>query len=741
MKSCPRCHISYPSHFSLCPSDGAALLETEEWSDGILIRGKYRILSKLGKGGMGAVYKAHHVLFDELRALKVMNGDLLRDEVFVRRFKHEAVMARRLNHPNAVRVDDIDEAEDGRPFIVMEYIQGVSLKKVIQEEGRLTPARAWRIAAQVAGALDAAHRIGMVHRDVKPANILLIHTPEGEQAKVLDFGIAKLKEARAAEGAGLTLTGTGMVVGTPQYMSPEQAQGKRGDQLDGRSDLYSLGVVMYQMLTGELPFKSDTTMGLLMAHINSPPRPMLEIRPDLDVPAGLARLVMQCLEKKPEMRPVSGAAVIQQLQLVEESAWSEETTRTHTSAFRIRQDEFQQTVTGMRAAGVHEIPGHLASMAPARGVSMAQEAAPEYATPAGAIAKIGRRIAHWAGVQRWLAVAIVGLVTAGAGFAVWRFDIYPSVHARLSSQLPVSHPDSSRGVTSGTSAAAPSNSVAGAQFQPSPTAESKGSANAPASSTQDLSIEPGHGTGSRERAPTHTRRAAQASSESSVPGGPVQPGATSAAAGHQLAPKSASSPDVVVLTAPGATVFLDGKQVGTADEKGQLKISGATPGMHHLRLALAGFPDYDYPLNVPPREGATSTVFVTTKVGQTLAPQTTGRMAATKEAKSPLSTTQASQSAAQPSPATFAVVHVHRFGLGSCKGTLVVRNDSIQFRATDKGKDSFRTPLVGTIWGPKNAHDFYLRLPSGREYTFRTKSAPAISAAIYQALGQPVAAR
>jgi serine/threonine protein kinase len=280
-----------------------------------VIRGKYRILGKVGQGGMGTVYKALHLAFGELRALKVIAPELLHDQLFVERFKHEAVITRKLQHPNAVRVDDIDEAEDGRPFIVMEFIQGKSLKKLIQEEGPLPVSRVCSIIKQVASALDAAHRLGMAHRDIKPDNIALTENPEGELVKVLDFGIAKVKEARLGAASGMTLTGTGVVIGTPQYMSPEQAKGKRGDELDGRSDLYSLGVVMYEMLTAALPFKADSTMEMLMAHIEQPPQPIRALRPELD--ESIASLTMRLLEKDPARRPANANALIEELEAAE----------------------------------------------------------------------------------------------------------------------------------------------------------------------------------------------------------------------------------------------------------------------------------------------------------------------------------------------------------------------------------------------------------------------------------------
>jgi len=267
---------------------------------------------------MGTVYKVVHTGFDELRALKVINPELMTDAMFLKRFKQEAFITRKLQHPNAVRVDDIDEAEDGRPFMVMEYIEGQSLKNLMKDQGQLPAPRVCSIAKQVAAALDAAHRLGMVHRDIKPENIVLIQTPEGEQAKVLDFGIAKVKEGGLADDAkAMTLTGVGVVVGTPQYMSPEQANGQRGSDLDGRADLYSLGVVMYEMLTGNLPFKASTTIEMLLAHMQKPPRPIFMTRPNVQVPYALADLVMRTLQKRRELRPANAATMIEEIERAE----------------------------------------------------------------------------------------------------------------------------------------------------------------------------------------------------------------------------------------------------------------------------------------------------------------------------------------------------------------------------------------------------------------------------------------
>ena len=336
MKACPSCQASYPTSYTHCPRDGTPLVEATAWGEGTVVRGKYRILAKVGQGGMATVYKAVHTRFGEVRALKVMNPELAGDQAFVKRFMHEAVLTRKLQHPNAVRVEDIDEAEDGRPFIVMEYIEGRSLRDVIQTEAPIPVGRVCPIIIQVASALDAAHRLGIVHRDVKPANIVLLtqSSPsslwaEPQQAKVLDFGIAKAKEARLDDSIPgyMTLTDTGRVIGTPAYMSPEQARGIKGDQLDGRSDLYSLGVVMYQMLAGDLPFKADTSMEWILAHVRTPPKSLGEARRDLQIPQAIVALVMRCLEKDRELCPGSAAALIDELKRAEQEILSPAPTR------------------------------------------------------------------------------------------------------------------------------------------------------------------------------------------------------------------------------------------------------------------------------------------------------------------------------------------------------------------------------------------------------------------------------
>ena len=301
MKYCDRCHSSYPTEFTVCPKDQAPLRFATDLMPGMILRDKYEIVEKIGSGGMATVYRARHLVFNEMRALKVVSSRMMDDESFLKRFRNEAVITRKLQHPNAVRIDDIDTLEDGRPYLVMELAQGSSLRAVIEQEGPLPAARALQIARQTAAALGAAHRMGVVHRDIKPDNIIIVRQADGSDlVKVLDFGIAKLRDDGGS--AAYTATRTGIVVGTPQYMSPEQASGTPSEQIDGRADLYSLGVALYEMVTGQLPFRADTPMGMLMQHIQAAVPPPRLVRPDLNIPVSASRLLMKLLEKDPAKR-------------------------------------------------------------------------------------------------------------------------------------------------------------------------------------------------------------------------------------------------------------------------------------------------------------------------------------------------------------------------------------------------------------------------------------------------------
>src|ERR1700722_11749650 len=302
MKYCSACHKTYPADYNVCPADQTALRSAHELQPGMIIRNKYEILDRIGVGGMGVVYRARHLTFNEMCAIKIVTDQIAGDSNFLQRFQKEAVVTRKLRHPNAVRVDDFDYTDDGRPFIVMELVEGKNIGEILQEQGPFRVARAVRITTQVAQALGVAHKLGVVHRDIKPGNILLTTDEQGqESAKVLDFGIAKLREAAGDANSGMTMTG--MVVGTPLYMSPEQFMGKKGDgEIDGRTDLYSLGVVLYQMVTAQLPFEGDTLYSLMMQHMQGTVKPPREVVPELNIPESLSRVILKAIDKSRELR-------------------------------------------------------------------------------------------------------------------------------------------------------------------------------------------------------------------------------------------------------------------------------------------------------------------------------------------------------------------------------------------------------------------------------------------------------
>jgi len=286
----------------------------------MVLRGKYEIMGTIGVGGMATVYRAHHLHLKEDLAIKVVSPRLTGDKDFLDRFRTEAVITRKLRHPNAVRLDDFDITEDGRPFIVMEFVRGEALRTVLQKNALLPVPRALDIARQVALALGAAHTLGIVHRDIKPDNILLIPQAGGSDlVKVLDFGIAKVYDGEA-EVKNYTPTKTGIVLGTPQYLSPEQASGERGSNVDGRADLYALGVMLYEMITSELPFQSDNPIGLLMHHIGTAAVPPHVRRPELNIPEAVSDLVMKALEKDRSNRFQTGEEFAQALITARSSA-------------------------------------------------------------------------------------------------------------------------------------------------------------------------------------------------------------------------------------------------------------------------------------------------------------------------------------------------------------------------------------------------------------------------------------
>src|SRR5579864_7891379 len=267
-----------------------------ELRPGTFLSGRYEIMQLLGQGGMGAVYKARDKELDRLVAIKLIRPELARNPEILQRFKQELILARQVTHKNVIRIFDLGQS-DGVKFITMEFVEGQDLRSLLLERGKLPPEQAARIMLQICHALEAAHAEGVIHRDLKPQNIMM---DQSGCVTVMDFGIA-----RSAYLPGMTQTGA--LIGTPEYMSPEQA---RGEKLTERSDLFSLGVILYELLTGKSPYPADAPLGTLWKRLQEKPKPPAEI--DVTVPKPLNDIVMSALEIEPEKRLSSAREMAQQ---------------------------------------------------------------------------------------------------------------------------------------------------------------------------------------------------------------------------------------------------------------------------------------------------------------------------------------------------------------------------------------------------------------------------------------------
>jgi serine/threonine-protein kinase len=277
----------YDEDIAFCPRDGAALGER-------LLDQRYRIVSKLGSGGMGTVYLAEHVALGKRVAVKVLKPEVSRDPAMARRFEQEAVAASRIGQENIVDVTDFGHTPEGSLYFVMEYLEGRTLAEVLQRERLLPVGRACAVLVQICQAIEAAHARGIVHRDLKPHNIVLLdRAGRPDFVKVLDFGISKMGWRQEP------ITEQGAILGTPEYMAPEQAS---GESVDPRTDVYAIGVIAYELVTGTLPFRGDHSVATMLKHINEQPEPPRRRRPDLPIPEELEGAIMKALSKKMDDR-------------------------------------------------------------------------------------------------------------------------------------------------------------------------------------------------------------------------------------------------------------------------------------------------------------------------------------------------------------------------------------------------------------------------------------------------------
>jgi serine/threonine protein kinase len=317
MLHCPTCGGQYSEDLTACPHDATLLqadttIPSDSPVDPLLGRTfdeKYLLEERLGVGGMGTVYRAKHLLIDRAVAVKVLNQRFVENEAAKARFHREAKAAGRLQHANAVGVTDFGQTSDGYVYLVMELLEGKTLRDLLAKDAPLEVARAVSMMLQMSSAVAAAHEAGIIHRDLKPANIFIVqHADVPAVLKVLDFGIAKLAADSLDDEDRQTLTEVGAMIGTPRYMSPEQCNGR---PLTAAADVYSLGVILYEMLTGTVPFSGSSAVAIAVRHTTEPPRRPSEFVSS--IPAALEEVVLHALEKRAEARPPDAAAFRREL--------------------------------------------------------------------------------------------------------------------------------------------------------------------------------------------------------------------------------------------------------------------------------------------------------------------------------------------------------------------------------------------------------------------------------------------
>ena len=392
MLKCPQCGREFPSGVAVCPGDGSTLRADATVEDaaapstqkpapdpliGVVLDDKYRLDELLGQGGMGAVYRATHLLIERPVAVKVLSQRLVTDESARERFRREARAAGRLQHTNAVAVTDFGETRDGLVYLVMELLEGRPLREVLAAEAPLDPARAVSLMMQISAAVEAAHEAGIIHRDLKPGNIFLVQRPDSPYiVKVLDFGIAKLAASDAAGGDGNfidTLTGTGVMIGTPRYMSPEQCDGA---QLTPSSDVYSLGVILYEMLAGQTPFTGATPLALALKHSSESPRPPRELV--ATIPPALEGVVLHALAKKPEERAGDAGEFRRELFAVAERLGLEHSAGFSAPTIETLRDAGTETPSGRLVIDIERLRrNRAANQTAGAGVVTDEEVAPE----------------------------------------------------------------------------------------------------------------------------------------------------------------------------------------------------------------------------------------------------------------------------------------------------------------------------------------------------------------------------
>ena len=307
MRECPSCFSCFDDTVAQCPNDARSTFHSLPGK--VALEGKYVLECRLGEGGMGVVYKAHHKFLKTTRAIKTIKPELIgNDTSFVKRFHQEAMAAAAIGHPNIISVLDYGLLEDKIPYIVMEFVEGISLETLITNKGRFTPPEALEYMKVITSAVGAAHKHGIVHRDLKPLNVMIESGGSvRDQIRILDFGLAKIKSADLF-GSFVAAKTVG-IVGSPAYMAPEQWS---GEETDRRCDVYSLGIILFEMLTGDVPYKGSNIPAIMKKHLMSPPPPLAD--PGSGISSEVEKVCHRALEKQPEMRTASVEEFIAELE-------------------------------------------------------------------------------------------------------------------------------------------------------------------------------------------------------------------------------------------------------------------------------------------------------------------------------------------------------------------------------------------------------------------------------------------
>ena len=396
------------TELGICPDDGATTVAVhvaaETYDPGTIINDRYRIDEVLGIGGFGAVYKCTQANMDQVVAVKVLKSEHLTSVEHVKRFTREARAASRLKHPNTISIFDFGTHSDGALYLAMEYLHGETFANRMDEQTCMKPAVLVHIMSQICHSLTEAHKAGLIHRDLKPENIMLLPVAgDLNFVKVLDFGIAKFeKESNEGEER---LTEAGMIMGTPTYMSPEQA---RGEPLDARSDIYALGVMMYEAVCGRVPFDGDQPMTVLVKHIKDPPEPPRTVAPEAGIPRSLEKVILRCLEKQPDHRPQTAEelaeAVIKALNTPDDALR------------KLGPDDHEDFQVDDSEQPTESVPGMPSATDMLRIASSTPPAEQQRPAPtpggAGQPARIRSRLPLWIGLGAFAVVGIVAVIVA-----------------------------------------------------------------------------------------------------------------------------------------------------------------------------------------------------------------------------------------------------------------------------------------------------------------------------------------